>query len=124
VTAYVMAGLVFSAIMLIVANTMRLILYSRREEIEITRIIGADEAFIKYPLYLEAALLGLLGGAAGAGLLYCAYRAVMPGIPSGGLLPFFELRFLPGQLIAFILISGMFVGWLGCYFTIRRFLRA
>lgn len=123
ITAFVMAGLVFVAIMLIVANTMRLILYSRREEIEITRIIGADEAFIKQPFYLEAAMLGLCGGAAGVGLLYCTYLAVMPNISAAGFLPFFRVRFVPPEFAAFILISSMLVGWLGCWLTIRRFLR-
>ncbi|MCF8025066.1 MAG: ABC transporter permease [Desulfobacteraceae bacterium] len=123
ITAFVMAGLVFVAIMFIVANTMRLILYSRREEIEITRIIGADEEFIKYPLYLEAAMLGLLGGLGGTGLLYAGYLAVMPKFSSGGLLQFFQVRFIPPELTVFIIISSMLVGWLGCYFTIRRFLR-
>ncbi|MFW5930413.1 MAG: cell division protein FtsX [Desulfosalsimonas sp.] len=123
ITAFVMAALVFVAIMFIVANTMRLILYSRREEIEITRIIGADEAFIKYPFYVEAALLGLCGGVAGVGLLYCAYLVVMPNISAGGFLPFFRIRFIPSSFAAFILISSMLVGWLGCWLTIRRFLR-
>lgn len=123
ITAFVMAGLVFVAIMFIVANTMRLILYSRREEIEITRIIGADEAFIKYPLYFEAAMLGFFGGIAGIGLLYCAYQAAMPKLSPGGLLSFFQVRFIPPELMILVLISSMFVGWLGCYFTIRRFLR-
>ncbi|MFW6012031.1 MAG: cell division protein FtsX [Desulfosalsimonas sp.] len=123
ITAFVMAGLVFVAIMFIVANTMRLILYSRREEIEITRIIGADEAFIKYPFYLEAAMLGLCGGAVGVGLLYCAYLAVMPNLSAAGILPFFRVRFIPPAFAAFILISSMLVGWLGCWVTIRRFLR-
>ncbi|MFP4158323.1 MAG: cell division protein FtsX [Desulfobacterales bacterium] len=123
ITAFVMAALVFLAIMFIVANTMRLILYSRREEIEITSIIGADESFIKYPLYLESALLGLCGGLAGLGLVYCAYRGVMPGISTEGLMPFFRFRFIPPELTALIIISSMFVGWLGCFFTVRRFLR-
>ncbi|MFP4571982.1 MAG: cell division protein FtsX [Desulfobacterales bacterium] len=123
ITAFVMAGLVFVAIMFIVANTMRLILYSRREEIEITRIIGADEAFIKYPFYLEAAMLGLCGGAAGVGLLYLSYLAVMPNISAAGFLPFFSVSFIPLEFTAFILISSMLVGWMGCWLTIRRFLR-
>ena len=123
VTAFVMAGLVFVAILFIVANTIRLILYSRREEIEITRIIGADEAFIKHPLYLEALMLGSFGGGAGLAMLYGAFFSLMPKLSPEGLLPFFQVRFLPPELVLAILISSMFVGWLGCYFSIQRFLR-
>ncbi|MBS3808619.1 MAG: permease-like cell division protein FtsX [Desulfobacterales bacterium] len=123
VTAAVMAGLVFVAIMFIVANTIRLILYSRQEEIEITRIIGADEAFIKYPLYLEGVMLGLSGGLAGLALLYVVFSATVPKLSPGGLLPYFQITFLGPEIMLLILISSMLVGWLGCYISIRRFLR-
>lgn len=53
VTGMVLVSIFFIATLLIIANTIRLIMYSRREEIEIIRIIGADEAFIKYPLFLK-----------------------------------------------------------------------
>ncbi|MFW6284322.1 MAG: cell division protein FtsX [Desulfosalsimonas sp.] len=122
-TAVVMAALVIVAIMFIGANPFRLILYSRQEEIEITRIIGADEAFVKYPLYLESMLLGLCGAVAGLLLLYGGFLAVMPKVTPGGLLPIFEIRFLSWGWIFTILAASMFVGWLGCRFTVRRFLR-
>lgn len=121
-TGLVLIGLICIAIVMIVANTIRLILYSRREEIEITRIIGADEAFIKYPLFMEGALLGILGGAIGMVLLYGAFSVTVPRMTSTGLLPFFELRFIPVFLTIKILMTSMLVGWLGCYFSIRRFL--
>lgn len=123
VTAAVMVTLIFMAIMFILANTIRLILYSRREEIEITRIIGADEAFLKYPLYLESALLGFFGGLAGLLLLYGAFVLLMPRFSPEGLLPFFRVRFIPQSWTLIILISSVFVGWLGCFFSVRRFLR-
>lgn len=122
-TAAVMAALVIVAIMFIGANTFRLILYSRQEEIEITRIIGADEAFVKYPLYLESMLLGLCGAVAGLALLYAGFLAVMPQVSPGGLLPVFQIRFLSPGWIFMILMASMFVGWVGCWFTVRRFLR-
>lgn len=122
-TAVVTAALVIIAIMFIGANTFRLILYSRQEEIEITRIIGADEAFVKYPLYLESMLLGLCGAFAGLVPLYAVFSAVMPRFSPGVLLPVFEIRFLPWTWILVIIISSLFVGWLGCWFSVRRFLR-
>ncbi len=122
-TGLVLIGLVFMAIMMIVANTIRLILYSRREEMEITRIIGAEESFIKYPLYIQGGLLGFCGGVVGLGLLYLAFITTMPQFgPSGGLVPFFQVRFLSPLLMALIVLASMTVGWLGCFFSIRRFL--
>ncbi len=122
-TSMVLIGLICAAVMLIVANTIRLILYSRIEEIRITRIIGADDTFIKYPLFMEGAMLGLAGGAAGLLLLYGAYAATVPQLESAGLLVYFQVRFLPWRTALIILSSSMIIGWLGCYLSIRRFLR-
>ncbi len=122
-TSMVLIGLIGAAVMLIVANTIRLILYSRIEEIRITRIIGADDTFIKYPLYMEGVMLGLAGGAAGLILLYGAYAATVPQLESAGLLVYFQVRFLPWSTALTILSASMIIGWLGCYFSIRRFLR-
>ena len=122
-TGMVLIGLIGAAVVLIVANTIRLILYSRIEEIRITRIIGADDTFIKYPLYMEGAMLGLAGGAAGLLLLYGAYGATVPQLESAGLLVYFEVRFLPWRTALGILSASMIIGWLGCYLSIRRFLK-
>lgn len=122
-TSMVLIGLIGAAVILIVANTIRLILYSRIEEIRITRIIGADDAFIKYPLYMEGAMLGLAGGAAGLLLLYGAFAATVPQLESAGLLVYFEVRFLPWRTALTILSASMIIGWFGCYLSIRRFLK-
>ncbi len=122
-TSLVLIGLIFTAIMMIVANTIRLILYSRIDEIKITRIIGADDAFIKYPLYFEGMILGLTGGATGMLLLYGAYGITVPQLSSAGLLVYFHVRFLPWTMVLLLLFSSVLVGWIGCYFSIRRFLK-
>jgi len=121
-TGLVLIGMIFTAMMMIVANTVRLILYSRGEEIKITRIIGADESFIKYPLYVEGLLLGFFGGAIGLLMLFGAYTATVPRLSPGGLLMFYQIRFIPADLTAMILMTSMLVGWLGCFFSIRKFL--
>jgi cell division transport system permease protein len=123
ITAAVTASLVIVAIMFIGANTFRLILYSRQEEIEITRIIGAGDGFIKYPLYLESMALGFCGAIAGLGFLFLVYTLIMPGFSPAGLLPSFRIRFLPWTWIFMIIILSLFVGWLGCWFSVRRFLK-
>lgn len=122
ITGIILVTMVFIAIMFIVANTIRLILFSRKEEIEITRIIGADEEFIRNPFYIEAALLGLLGGITGIALLFISFALSIPTISPSGILPFFTIRFIPPATGIAIVISSMLVSWMGCYFSIRRFL--
>ncbi|NOY67922.1 MAG: ABC transporter permease [Deltaproteobacteria bacterium] len=122
ITGIILVTMVFIAIMFIVANTIRLILFSRREEIEITRIIGADEEFIRNPFYIEAAMLGFLGGITGITLLFISFALSMPTISPSGILPFFTIRFIPPAAGIAIVISSVIVSWMGCYFSIRRFL--
>jgi cell division transport system permease protein len=123
VTGLALVGMFFIATVFIVANTLRLILYSRREEIEIMRIVGADERFIKAPFYIEGLLLGLSGGGLGLFFLYFAYLGTVPSFAPEVLFSFFEIRFLPASVCLLILLSSMGIGWAGCHFSIKRFLR-
>ncbi|HMA67953.1 MAG TPA: FtsX-like permease family protein, partial [Desulfosalsimonadaceae bacterium] len=123
VTGLALVGMFVVAIVFIVANTLRLILYSRREEIEIMWIVGADEAFIKSPFYLESLLLGLAGGAAGLLLLGLAYMGTVPRFGPEILFSDFEIRFLPASICALVIVSSTIVGWAGCHFSIKRFLQ-
>jgi len=123
VTGLVLVVIFFTATLLIVANTIRLIMYARGEEIEIMRIVGADERFIKYPLYLEALIQGFFGGIFGLALLYLAFIFTMPNFKSEALFSFFEIRLIPLGFSLCILLCSMVIGWVGCVFSIRRFLK-
>ncbi len=122
-TAYAMGGLFFLASVFFVANTIRLVLYSRREEIEIMRLVGASEGFIKDPFYIQGMLMGMLGGAAGLGGLFCLLRVIAHSTASYVPADYFHLRFLPPELAGGILAGSIFVGWIGCFVSLRQFLK-
>jgi len=123
VTGLVLASIFFIATLLIIANTIRLIMYSRREEIEIIRIVGADEAFIKYPFFIEAVLQGFLGGSIGVVFLYLAFILTVPNFAPDMVFSFFDIHFISLKFSFAIILCSMMIGWVGCYFSIRKFLK-
>ncbi len=118
-----LGGLFFLAAVFFVANTIRLVLYSRREEIEIMRLVGATDRFITMPFYLQAIMQGGIGAVLGLGILFASYRWIMAGLPTGALVSFWTLRFLPPEIMAGILGCSMATGWMGCYVSLKQFCR-
>jgi cell division transport system permease protein len=118
-------GLLFLlATVFIVANTIRLLLYSRGEEIEIMRLVGATDRFIKTPFFIEAMIQGLVGAAAGLCLLAILFSMAVGNIHQGLSGIFFHLRFFPLITLLEIVACSMLVGWIGCYLSIRQFLKS
>lgn len=119
-----MGGLFFMAAAFIVANTVRLVLYSRKDEVEILRLMGGAESFIRGPFYMQGLLQGGLGGAAGLGMLFGGFRFVANAsakVAEGG--SFLPVRFLPDEMTLGILIGSMTVGWIGSYVSLRQVLK-
>ncbi len=123
-TGYALAGLFFMAALFIVANTSRLILYSRREEIEIMRLVGATDGFIKAPFYIQGVIQGALGGVIGLSALLVAYAFVSSNIGHGMSAGISHIRFLSPLFSIGIVFSSMFVGWLGCYLSLKQFIKS
>ncbi len=87
------------ATLLIVANTIRLAVFARRDELEILSLVGASRAFIQTPFLLEGLLEGALAGSVALLTLFALFRLVLPGfefgleLVLGGLSPrFFDVR--------------------------------
>ncbi len=120
---YAMGGLFFIAAVFIVANTIRLVLYSRREEVEIMRLVGATNGFIKAPFYIEGLIQGLVGGVFGIAALFVTFLFVSSNIEQGFSSGLFTVRFLSPAILCGTLFCSMFVGWLGCYLSLRQFLK-
>jgi cell division transport system permease protein len=120
---YAMGALFFMATVFIVANTIRLVIYSRREEVDIMRLVGATDSFIKIPFYLEGIIQGGLGAAVGLGVLYVAFFFISSSLQQGLFSDLFQLQFFSLQLLAAIILGSMLVGWLGCYISLKQFLK-
>jgi cell division transport system permease protein len=122
-TGYAMGGLFFMAAVFIVANTIRLVLYYRREEVEIMRLVGATDRFIKIPFYIEGLIQGALGGVLGLAALFVAFMFISSNVEQGLTSGLLTIRFLSPGAFSGIILCSMFVGWLGCYLALKQFLK-
>ena len=120
---YAIGGLFFVAGVFIVANTIRLLLYSRRDEVEIMRLVGAKDNFIKIPFYTEGMVQGTAGGVIGLFILFITFIFISSNIDTGFSSSYFSIRFLPFGLIFVIVLCSMFVGWLGSFLSLRQFFK-
>ena len=106
---------------LLIANTIRLSLFSRRREIEVMKLVGATNWFVRGPFMLEGLVCGFLGALAAVILLLLGKEFALPALdfvkaPGANAIPF--------ELNALILIgSGLVLGAAGSGLTLRRFLK-
>ena len=122
-TGYAMGALFFAATVLIVANTIRLVFYSRREEVEIMRLVGATDGFIRAPFYIEGLIQGALGGIIGLAALFVLFVFISSNVDKSLTSSLFAIRFLSWEAFLGILICSMFVGWMGCFLSLKQFLK-
>lgn len=122
-TGYAMGVLFFVATVLIVANTIRLVLYSRREEVEIMRLVGATDRFIRTPFYIEGLIQGALGGIMGLATLFFLFMFISMNVDKSLTSSLFAIRFLSWKAFLGILICSMFIGWTGCFLSLKQFLK-
>ncbi len=126
VGAAVLLLVVVLTTIVIVSATLQLAIYARREEIEIQKLVGATDRFVKAPFLIEGMLQGLLGaGVALLGLWACSVWAA-PGLQS--LFAFLvgpgaELRLLSPALAAEVVSAGAGLGLVGSFVAVGRFLR-
>ncbi|MGD9009668.1 MAG: permease-like cell division protein FtsX [Desulfobacteraceae bacterium] len=120
---YGIGALFFMATVFIVANTIRLVLYSRRDEIEIMRLVGATDRFIKIPFYIQGMIQGGAGTLLGLLVLFAGYLSLSSHVEqsvSGSLI---TIRFFPLEMCAAIIVGGILVGGLGCLVSLKQFMR-
>ncbi len=120
---FALAALLVIASILLISNTIRLSLFSRRREVEVMKLVGATDWFIRWPFVIEGIVLGAFGGVLAIGLLFVGKVALIDPLSSD-----FALIASPETISFTLLVSLLFaasvgVSGLGAGLSLRRFLR-
>ena len=111
--------------LLIISNTVKLAMYDRRNEIAIMKMVGATNGFIRLPFIVEGFTLGMTGSILAFGLEWVMYNALVDRVAQVDALRLFS--FVPFQellipMIATFAAAGLFVGIVGSWTSIRKFM--
>jgi cell division transport system permease protein len=121
-------GLAFAVLLtiasiLLIANTIRLSLYARRREVEVMKLVGATDWFIRWPFVIEGVIVGAAGGLLAIVVLGIAKIALLDPLFSGwGLVSQIRTIAFPA-LVAILLVASAAVSAVGSGLSLRRFLR-
>ncbi|HET7364270.1 MAG TPA: permease-like cell division protein FtsX [Burkholderiales bacterium] len=121
---WLLAGLLGAALVAVTFNTIRLQILTQRDEIEVSKLLGATDAFVRRPFYYAGLLQGLAGGAIALALVYASLallnRQIAPLAATYG--SDFRLAFLSNGDAAGVLALAGILGWLGAHLSIGRHL--
>jgi cell division transport system permease protein len=121
----IIALMLLAASLLLVANTIRLSIYSRRQDVEVMRLVGATNWFIRWPFMVEGLICGFIGALVAVALLFMGKVTIIdPLADNFSVFSAQQASTIAFPLLLAILIAaGMLVSALGSGFTLRRFLR-
>jgi cell division transport system permease protein len=122
---FFLGGILVLASLLIVSNVIKLNVLARKSEIELLRLVGATNAFIRVPFLLEGVIMGLLGGLLSLGLILAVVKLfpIYLGASMGALQELFGFRYLTLVQAVGLVLGGGLVGLMGSLSSIARFLR-
>ncbi len=106
-----------------VAYTIRLTIMGRRDELELLKLVGATNSYIRAPFLIEGILQGLTGSIIGLSALYALFRWISLHFEGPGPLNLFQFTFLPFSEVLIIVSGSIALCSLGSYSSIRKFLK-
>ena len=113
--------------MFLIANTIKLTIFSRKREISIMRVVGASNMTIKHPFIIEGFIIGLIGSIVPVLLTIFGYKALYSGLDEGHFMTFW-LEFINPEpfiyLVSLIIVAiGIVVGMIGSSRAVRKYLK-
>ena len=125
IVSYAVIAVLLVVSLLIISNTVKLAMYDRKDEIAIMKMVGATNGFIRLPFIVEGFSLGMIGAILAFGLEWVMYDAMVQRIGEVDSLQLFT--FVPFQELLIPMVvtfgaAGMFVGFVGSWTSIQRFM--
>lgn len=111
-------------VLYIVVNTVRLTVFARRREIEIMKLVGATNWFVRWPFVLEGTILGLLGASLASIILSKAYYFLYQSVSQLPVIPLVPEPRINNLLLLLLFPAGVFFGVAGSVLSVKKFLRA
>jgi cell division transport system permease protein len=118
---FIIGGLLSIGVIFIVTNAVKLAIYSRKEEIEISKLVGATDWFIRMPFLLEGAIQGIMGGGLTLLLLYFGYLLLSTEELNFLNLAMLKFVFLPFEYATSIFLLNLILGLVGSFIAIGQF---
>ena len=123
IVGLVFGGLLFLAALFIVTNTIKLTIYSRKDEIEILKLVGATNGFVKTPFLIEGSIQGFLGGSVAIIILFLGYLIVTSELDLRIGFGALDLVFLSPEFILLLVATSIITGFIGSTVSLGRFFR-
>jgi cell division transport system permease protein len=120
---FVVGGLLFLAIVFIIANTIKLTVLARKDELYIMRLVGATEGFIRGPFLIEGILQGLMGGVVALVVLWIGYLVLSAHVELPLGFSMIRFAFIPPVLAWMLPAAGAFFGLIGSLISLSRFMQ-
>ena len=125
IVSYAVIAVLLVISLLIISNTFKLAMYDRKDEIAIMKMVGATNGFIRLPFIVEGFTLGMIGAVLAFGLEWVGYDALVQRVSGVDSLQLFSFVPFEELLIPMVVVfagAGMFVGIVGSWTSIRKFM--
>lgn len=118
-------GLLFTA-MFLISNTIKITIVARRREIEIMRLVGATNSFIRWPFFMEGIMIGVLGSVIPITVISTLYTYSYDYVSAkleGHFIQLLEMNPFMYQVAGLLILLGAFIGIWGSLMSVRKFLK-
>ena len=125
IVSYAVIAVLLVISLLIISNTVKLAMYDRKDELAIMIMVGATNGFIRLPFIVEGFTLGMIGAVLAFGLEWVGYDALVQRVSGVDSLQLFSFVPFEELLIPMVVVfagAGMFVGIVGSWTSIRKFM--